>query len=1070
MMRRWDAPGGQLSLFCFSLSIALGICLVANCPADLRAAEPSSQEEEVPPVDFVRDVQPILTGKCIRCHGPEEREGQLRLDAKVAVYRGGVTGPLFEREKPAESSLLYRRVAGIGDDDQMPPEGEKLTDRELALVRNWIRQGAPWPDGVGARLEPDTPHWAYQKPTRPELPVVRQTAWPQSPVDHFILARLEQEGLAPTSEADRAKLLRRVSLDLIGLPPTLEQLDAFLADKRPNAYELAVDRLLESQHYGERWARHWLDLARYADSNGYQADQYRNVWPYRDWVISALNRDMPFSQFTIEQLAGDLLPDATQSQRIATGFHRSTTCNVEAGTDPEENRVNQVIDRVNTTASVWLGTTLECAQCHHHKYDPFTQQDYYRIFAYFNNTPLEVKLTSGVTYDFVGPKMDCTSPETEEQRDLLSAELDRRRQQLAALKKLAAREVSAWEAKRGEPVAEPVWQVAPVTKFHAAGGASHELLADGSVLVGGQNADVETYTLTLDVPTEQITGIKLEALTDPSLPGAGPGRNSAERPNFVLSEIKLFATAEQASDKKPAKQADKQEDMPGDPIGLHAAAADFAAKGFEPARAIDGDLKTGWAIHDDFFKPHTLTAHVAGGSVAVADRRLTLVLEQRHAPGKNLGRVRVSFTSDPWAVADLPEKVAEALGVPKPKRSDAQQAAIVEYYAGTRPDVVKLQAEIADVEKRIGDLPTISTLVMVEMDTPRPTHVLKRGDFLNPAEQVQPGPISSLLKPRAEFPANRLGLARWLVDRDHPLTARVAVNRWWQEIFGRGLVATSEDFGLQGDPPTHPELLDWLAVELMENNWSMKHLLKQIVMSATYRQSSRVSPELLERDADNQLYARGPRFRMSAETIRDNALQAAGLLSNKLGGEPVFPPQPDGVWRHVGRNAPKYLTSSGEDRFRRGIYVIWRRSAPYVSFVNFDAPDRASCVIQRPRTNTPLQALTLLNDPAYIEIAQALAGQMLAAPTAAAGDRPTAAERIAQGFRRCVARRPDADELKHLVALYEEELARFRESPARAKAVLGNAKLNPGEDPAELAALFYVANVLLNLDETITKG
>ena len=680
-------------------------------------------------------------------------------------------------------------------------------------------------------------HWAYVAPTRGALPSVADKDWPRGAIDRFVLARLESEGLQPSGPASRARLIRRLYLDLIGLPPSVEEVDAFLADDSAVAYDRVVDRLLASPRYGEHWARLWLDLARHADSNGFQADQYREVWLYRDWVIRALNRDMPFDQFTIEQLAGDLFPDATLDQKIATGFHRNTTCNVEGGVVAEHNRLNQVIDRVNTTATVWLGTTFECAQCHEHKNDPFTQYEYYQLFAFFNNSPMETKPRDATTSSFFGPKLWLPVP-----------------------------------LKR-----ETEWQ--RVRKLHE-----------------------ET--------------------------------------------AKEFVALKEEIDKEPANN-----------------------------------------------------------------------------------------------VESIPKK--ERLEQLQKKRD-------------------KLAGELEHIE------PT-SALVMVEMEEKRQTRVFTRGNFLTPGEEVKPRTPPVLHPFSSELPPNRLGLARWLVDRRNPLVARVTVNRWWAVLFGRGLVATAEDFGTQGEPPTHKGLLDHLAVEFMECGWSMKHMHRLIVTSATYRQSSRIPPERLEHGPRNELLSYGPRFRLAAESVRDNALAISGLLSTKIGGPPVYPPQPDGVWRHLGRNQPKYILSEGEDRFRRGVYVIWRRSAPYVSFVNFDAPMRTSCVVDRPRTNTPLQALTLLNDPAYVEMAWGLARRILR-------DRPGGdmRERVSYGFRLCLARAPNPEEKAHLIEVHEQELVRFRESPETAHALLGEQAFPSGLpediDASELASWFFVANILLNLDETITRG
>jgi hypothetical protein len=695
-------------------------------------------------------------------------------------------------------------------------------------------------------------HWAYQKPVRPELPKVKNSRWERNPIDAFVLERLEKEKLKPSPEADRTTLIRRVSLDITGLPPTPAEVDAFIADKSRNAYEKLVDRLLASPHYGEKWARHWLDLARYADTHGYEADPFRTMWPYRDWVISAFNRDVPYDQFTVEQIAGDMLPEATQEQKIASGFHRNTMFNTEGGVDHEQARVETIVDRVNTTATVWLGSTLGCAQCHTHKYDPFTLTEYYQMFAFFNNAD-EPELELG----------------TEE-------------------------------------------QVAKEKKLHA-----------------------------------EIAKLK---------------------------EMLKKATPELTA----AQEAWEKGDTSKAPEGI---------------RAI---LK-----------------------VAAAERTK-----------KQKAELQDHFR------ATLPE------------------------FATTREQLAALQKEEESLKK---ELP--KTLVMKEREQPRETHILVRGNFLNKGDQVHPG-VPAILPPLpAGEPTNRLTLARWLMNPENPLPARVAMNRIWEQYFGHGIVETVEDFGTQGEAPTHPKLLDWLATEFARQGWSMKAMHRLIVTSATYRQSSRATPELVERDPYNRLLARGPRFRVPAETVRDIALQASGLLSPKIGGPSVFPYQPDGIWTQI-YSGNKWEPSKGEDKHRRGLYTFWRRTSPYPAFTSFDAPSRELICTRRPRSNTPLQALDTLNDPTYVEAAEALAWRMMKEGG------PDNARRIEYAFRLCVSRQPEAKETKRLLALYEEELARF-ESDHEAAQKMATSELGAMPDKVkaeELAAWTVVANVLLNLDETITKG
>ncbi len=907
-------------------------------------------------------------------------------------------------------------------------------------------------------LDAQTAHWAYRAPVRPAEPEVARSDWPRNPIDSFVLARLEAEGRTPAPRAEPARLLRRLHLDLIGLPPTPEEVEAFVADPSPAAYARVVDRLLASPRFGEHHARQWLDLARYADSNGFQADQLRDSWAYRDWVIDALNDDMPFDRFTIGQLAGDLLPEATLEQRIATGFHRTVTCNVEAGVHPEANRVDQVVDRVNTTATVWLGTTMECAQCHDHKYDPFSQRDYYRLFAFFNNTPLEVVNPlgeQGVSFDFDGPWMEL--PLRAEQQ----AELDRleaEREALQARRSLALADAAAvqedWEGElRGMLDAAPGWRVLEVAEFTSTGDEDHELLPDGSVLLSGRVPDTTTYRVRVESELTDVTALRLEVLTHPSLPGTGPGRGDVERPNFILSEFVVEA--------EPLAAVGNGGEGPRR-VALHGARADHEQDGWPVAAAIDGKQDKGWAIGGGFFADHAATFLTREPVGEPGGTAWTFTLDQNYGRGRTIGRFRISaFQGAPEALT-TPEDIAAIVG--SEARTDEEEARLREYYLAHRPEVVRLQQALAAIDEQIARLEPDRTLVMVEMDEPRSTCVMRRGDYLLPGERVEPGTPGALHPFDERWPRNRLGLACWLVSPDNPLVARVTVNRWWSQIFGAGLVATEEDFGLRCAPPSHPELLDWLAMEFVASGWSRKHLLRTIVTSATYQQSSRRGAAA--DDPHNRLLGRGPRFRLSAEMLRDQALAASGLLSLEQGGPPVFPPQPDGLWRQTGRNEPKYVVATDSDRFRRGIYVIWRRAAPYPSFVLFDGPDRATCHPKRSRTNTPMQALVLMNDPVYVEAALGLAARALRE----AGDDPA---RLVRMFQWVLARRPTPAEQAFLLQVVVDERQRLAAEPGAAHALVDAhpvLDLEPTLDRTELAAWFHTATMLLNLDEAVTKG
>ena len=999
-------------------------------------------DDTVDTIDYNHDIRPILSENCYHCHGPdgEARKGDLRLDVEadaMAALSPGNSG----------DSEVWHRVSTADRDELMPPPKSKrrLDAKQKDLLKRWIESGAKYAD-----------HWTYVAPQRPAIPENAQGDWAKNAIDHFVLARLKKLGLQPSAAADRATLIRRLSIDLLGLPPTPEEVAAFASDQDPRAYEKLVDRLLASPRFGERWARPWLDLARYADSNGFQADQLRDSWAFRDWVIGALNENMPFDQFTIEQLAGDLLPDATLDQKIATGFHRTVTCNVEAGVHPEANRTDQIFDRVNTTGTVWLGATMECAQCHDHKYDPFTMKDYYGLFAYFNNTPLEVENPSGtgVSFNFYGPKMDLPLPEDEaKQRTVLTRQQGELEKALAAARKLALadREETIAELRKqtiGEGDGKSAWRVAEVISSKGTGGETFEPASDGSVLVIGEVPDKSTYTIALKSPGGKIGALRLEALTSNQLPGKGPGRGDPVRTNFILNEIRAS--------------------IGGKSLGFVGARADFSQTRWDVKGAIDGDAKSGWAISPEFGKPHWASFALAKPMETKAGDEIEVTLEQFFGGGRTIGCFRISVAEQDIEAMEIPDDV-EKLLTKTGKLSAKEKKKIDDYLTGLDPQVKRCSTEMAEVSAQLKELEPPSTLVMVEMEKPRETFVLNRGNYLAPGEKVAPTVPALLHAIDPKLPRNRLGMARWLMDTENPLVARVTVNRWWAEIFGRGIVATVEDFGTQSESPTHPRVLDWLAVEFMESGWDMKHVLRQIVTSSTYRQVSNLTPELLQEDPANHWLARAERFRYDAETIRDHGLAVSGLLSTKMGGEPIMPHQPTGIWRQVGRNEPKWTDAKGEDRFRRGVYVVWRRAAPYPSFVNFDGGDRSACVVGRPRTNTPLQALTLMNDPAYVEMALALASRVLSENSKASD-----AQRIERAFELVLSRKPVAAETAALANLLVAKREKFKADPKAAKTVVEGDSIvfraPKSVSEQELAAWFFVTNALLNLDETITRG
>jgi hypothetical protein len=1002
-------------------------------------------------IDFLRDIEPILKRNCYRCHAGEHQEAGLLLDRV-----GGLIGtadsaePIVAPHRP-DNSLLFQRVTDDHVGDVMPLDGKPLDTASIELIRVWIELGAVLPED----WKPGE-HWAYLAAQTPAIPDLDEnvSAITRNPIDHFIAAKLARESLSISAVAEPATLARRVSLALTGLPATPQQLRRLQQQPTNAAYEALVDELLAAPTFGQHWARHWLDLARYADSNGFQADQLRDAWAYRDWVVDALNADMPFDQFVIEQLAGDLLPDANDSNRIATGFHRTPTCNVEAGVHPEANRVNQVFDRVNTTATVFLGTTLECAQCHDHKYDPFTQTDYYQMFAYFNNTPLEVKQTAGVTYDFVGPKMSLpmTAGDASE-LEMLQLQLSKLKEQRAGLSD--ERDFESWLTATKQSLLEDraKW-VTPQPRFHLNTQETSSIQEDQSVLLGGDlpTRSVCRFEYELDATEHSgaILGVRIDALRDPSLPGGGPGRGDEERTNFVLHE--LTATIQ-------TLDGDHRNVVLGD------AKASFSQAGYDVTRAIDSDTKTGWAVAPQFKKEHWAEFRTIEPPLVSEQQTLAITLVQNYGSGRVMGRPKVSLLIGSPLSVNLNDEIIELIQQPKPLNKKQRQQ-LQDFYADSAPKAAELDREIKNVQTAIQRIEPPTTLVMTEMDAARETFIMQRGDYLAKGDTVSAGTPKSLHPLDEALPKNRLGLAKWITDPDNPLLSRVTVNRFWMQLFGRGIVTTPEDFGTQSEPPSHPDLLDWLSLEFQNNGWSVKQLLKTIVMSATFRQDSRLTSELLECDPDNVLLARGPRFRLPAEMIRDNALAISGLLSMKAGGPPVMPYQPDGIWRAVGRNQPKWQAAEDEHRYRRGIYVVWKRSAPYPSFVTFDAPDRASCTVRRPQTNTPLQALVLLNDQAYAEAAMALATRMI---RESPSSDPAAI--VNTGYTLATAQTAEKDVMNILVDLYEREHESMIANPVAAKArceVLPVSFQKSNGQTTELAAWYAVASVLLNLDVTIT--
>lgn len=1020
-----------------SLALWLAIGVFAARPA--LAADGAANTSKV---EFNRDIRPILADTCFKCHGFDKnsRKADLRLDlqeAALAVKDGAA--PIVAGHP--EQSEIFLRMTSTDPTERMPPPASRLSLKpaQIELVQRWIEQGAEY-----------QPHWAFIAPRQAPLPAVKQADWPRNPIDHFIAARLEQGGLAPSPEAEKSTLLRRVTLDLTGLPPTLVELDDFLADGAPDAYERAVDRLLASPRYGERMVLEWLDAARYADTNGYQGDRTRTMWPWRDWAIRALNDNLPFDEFTIQQLAGDLLPNPTLDQRIATGFNRNHPLNGEGGRIAEESRNDYVMDRVETVGMVWLGLTVGCCRCHDHKYDPLLQKEYYQLFAYFNN----VAETGAVdAQGNANPVLKIISPEEERQIASLRERVAAAESQLqAALPQIDAAQ-REWELS----LQMPHWSVLDVVQGTAMSGAALTKQEDKSLLAAGAPpASTDVYELVFrtdlaGVKALRVKALRVEALPHESLPASGPGR--AENGNFILTTL----DAEIALPGTPAKK-----------MGFASAIADYAQSATPVSAAIDGDAASGWGVDQapnkeprvavfTFAEPFDLTGNT--------DVRIRLKFESRTAK-TSLGRFRLSLSTDAAAPVSAQPLVAAALAVPADQRTDTQRGPIRDFYRAQFSTPHRdLSAAITAARKQLTDYENSRTQTMVMQDLPQPreTWILLRGVYDKHGDPVTPG-VPSMLPPLSEgVPNSRLEFARWLVAPSNPLTARVTVNRHWQTFFGTGLVKTTEDFGVQGELPSHPELLDWLAVEFQRGGWNVKTLHRMFVTSAAYRQSSRATPQLLERDPDNRLLARGPRHRLPSFVIRDQALALGGLLTSRVGGAPAKPYQPDGVWEDATLGKIRYERDRGEGLYRRSLYTFWRRiSSPTMLF---DTSARSVCTVRLPRTNTPLQALILMNDVQYVEAARGLATRMLIEGGA------TPAERIAFAFRLATSRAPTEQERSILVQAYEGLRQRFVADPEGTQKYLsqGDSPRPPQLDATELAAYTAVASLIMNLDETITN-
>ena len=981
-------------------------------------------------VDFSREIQPLFAEHCTACHGPDRQKNGLTLATErgiLAKLKSGAHAVIPGR--PNESEII-RRLTTKDNDEIMPPSdhGKPLTSSQITLIRQWILEGAKW-----------SHHWAYRPLTNTPQPKIKTTKAARNKIDYFVLAKLERESFHPSPQADRPTLIKRLNYDLLGLPPKPAEVSGFINDKSLDAYGKLVDRLLASPHFGERWGRHWLDKARYADSDGFEKDRPRiNAWRYRDWVIEAINSDLPFDQFTIEQLAGDLLPNATESQKLATAFNRQTLTNTEGGTDKEQWRVAAVMDRVETLGAVWLGITVGCARCHTHKYDQFTQKEYYQFFAYFNNgdeTNFNVSRSKPEFETWLKAKATH-----DDALKLLKSKITARD---AVLKTQLPELEAKLQIKLTAQIATPE-EFHPLKSISAKGpkGVDFKLQKDGSFLVTGDNPAKAKYTLEFSTDLKDITGLKIEALPDKSLNANGPGRTG--HGNFVLNDVRLYATNGPKFDAKKNR------------VTFSGAQADFSQDKWAAGNTIDGKIAegnkgTGWAISPQFGKPHHLILSTAKLISFDGTTKIQVVLDQQYGTQHTLGRFRITARTGQSAGDGIPPGVVKALAIEPAKRDTKQAAALFAYFRERDSEAKTLQVEL---KKPAPASPMMSVRVISQRtNSPRVSHLLHRGEFKQPREKVTPTTLSVLPKATNRTEGDRLDLARWLTDERNPLVPRVTVNHIWANLFGEGIVRTVNDFGVRGDAPTHPDLLDCLASELVKHKWSRKAIIRLIVNSATYRQSSAHRPEMATRDPSNLLLHRQNRFRVEAEIIRDLNLAASGLLVRKIGGPSVFPPLPPGVAALSYANNFKWATSKGENRYRRGLYTFFKRTSPHPNLITFDCPDSNVTCVKRTRSNTPLAALATLNNEVFVEAAKALAKKLVK-------EKSTDEARIALGFKICLAREPSGNESAELINLLKQARTYYATHALEAKDFNGN---------EEASAWAATVRVMLNLDEFITR-
>jgi len=1039
-----------------SANNTVGVC----CLAIVLAFDSFSQADEL--VSFNRDVRPILSNNCFACHGPDDshREADLRFDERESAVED--IGAIVPGDPDA--SEMIRRIMSEDEWEVMPPADshlKPLDDAQKEILVRWIRQGAEYQT-----------HWSFVPPERPELADVKNPDWCREPLDRFVQAQLEAKGVQPSPEADRRALIRRLSLDLTGLPPSAEEVESFAQDEDPEAYTHLVERLLASSQFGERMAQVWLDAARYADTNGYSIDGGRHMWLWRDWVIDAFNRNVPYDQFLLEQLAGDLLPEPTDAQLTATGFQRNNMVTHEGGTIPEENLANYNFDRVKTLGESVLGLTLACAQCHDHKYDPISQREYFQLFAYFNTL-------SEKALDGNGGKNPTPVLET---RTVLPAdELPEIEQQLTALREQLANpspeELAQWEAEqlaelssRGRDFALHETKLLKISTPNSGEGFEIE---DGRFATIAKAARLVAYDVSMRLPevSEPITGLRVKFHPFENAPGGGlgygrledvPEEQEAETPaTFVLTAFSASADV-----------------VPGDQVnltkllGVERVTASSWKDGYRPERVLDTRNENGWSPRDGADATEQLTVTFAEPVPAAETPYATVQLNFGHGRELVAGRFEFLAMTGTDDGSPLPTEIIAAIETPASSRTEEQQDVLRAYYSAHADSTWRLRVAIANLEERKAVLTQkFSTMVMDTAEKPRDTFILDRGDYSQPTEKVEPGTPAVLPPLPDDAPPNRLALAEWVTAGDHPLTARVAVNRIWQMLFGSGLVRTPADFGMQGDYPTHPELLDWLAVEFVERGWDTKALVRQIVYSATYRQSSATDHALLEADPGNRLLARGPRFRLPAEFVRDAALKVSGLLVDRTGGPSVNPYTPGDLWREVSHygsspaTAQTFVQDHGEKLYRRSLYTYWKRTMPPPNMAAFDAPNRETCVVERSNTNTPLQALVLLNDVQFVEASRAFAERILTQST-------DDVDRLQWAWQECLSRPPSDEEMMVLSRALVRERERYTADQQAAIEYLSNGESPRDETlaPVEHAAWAQVAALLLNLSETVTRN